>query len=1116
MPVLWFGLKNPRRLRAKVSLPKSIQRRAITYVRSTTVITLTGTSLAVALLIGCVDETPADTARLATPALSPKPSIVEEQLPTSEPVLATETPVPTPKLGVKQTVRPTRTPELPAATKASTPTTEPVPKRTVGPTPTPALAPEPLATEMPTPTPQPVVQPTVEPTPVPGPPPPKLPVVPETPVPAPEPVVKATAEPTPTAPPTQDLSRATEAVSPTPEPVVEPTAVPTPVPEPPPPTPTPTAITDESVVAEPDAEIDDGCLIANTGETRAVPPVGEAPSELLTAIEELRHMGDGDSKSLPWNSAQSLKRIAGYAPEVLEVLLERPWLTNYGDSTVDRYQSTYPLLVRLIELVRRDKDIALQAVRHPIFDTLDWGEVDLTEFITDLAWSDPEGLRAQMQFFNRIDASQSSTDSHLGFLYLQAEFPEVAEELSILPWVEDGLEMNEIDVLFAIARLSVNSPQAMQNILESGEMLLQQPTNQSHAYALEALVTLSTVSQEATQFLTRRNFLDSTVFEYYKLVNEIEQLARQNPEFLCHMLDNPVFSVGDNSSLIAELPLIVLDATQPDAAKKIRAIPWVADGIRPLPSDFGGYSYSSPMVFEAQIVQELLRTQRSSPSFLSQLIQQPWLRDGFSPMEMQVFNDVITIGQWDERAGVTILELPIYDPVNSESHAIVDWLKELIWHDLLAFYEVLYDPSFRAATRIELPVAIRRVQLESEKPNILSSIDSLPWVNDGVDEGEEVALLAFMNLGITSDSDSLTQALLAKSWVQDGLNANELHAVRQLMPLAWSTEGQAGTAADDIINMPFLDAVDAAAAAAIEALGTWFRSSTPHSVDPILSHPTLRGGITDDHTVMVAMLDMIAHTRPELLETILDAKLVTKEERLIQTTYSGEMLLAVLVTEPGAQLATMDILEQVVRHHEEFMRLPYPRGYVMLLVADATDRAGGGGPRGFMTVDPGLEHDEPIIAHETAHQYWPFGPAWIAEGAATFLESQFVGPEVSFLSQCSLADNLSGLEAYYRKVVASGGSRDAINGQNCPYSLGSGLFRSLYNALGDADFRSAFTRLYLSLQDQTHANDCLAKGSGICYVRSAFVDEAESEEAVAIAERIIDHWYDGPGQTESP
>ena len=1003
-------------------MPNSTRRRFLNSVRWSASIALFVMACAIAASVGCQDHSPTDSGGSAIRELDPESEIVKEArtplsppglpqatetpatmpepvpggttgpTPTAHPTpVATETAAPMPEPVVKSTAEPTPTAHpTPVVTETAAPMPEPVVKSTAEPTPT--AHPTPMATETAAPMPEPVVKSTAEPTPTAHP----TPVATETAAPMPEPVVKSTAEPPPTAHPTPVV---TETAAPTPEPTVGATAEPTPAPEPPPPTPTTTAITDERVVVEPDAEIENGCLNTGSGKSRTYTPRGEAPPKLLTAVDQLQWVREADPNSVESISASYLKGIGGYAPEVLEALLERPWLTNYGDRTADRYQSTYPLLVRLIELVRRDKDIALQTVRHPIFDTLDWGETSLTDFITDLTWSDPEGLHAQMQFLDRIDALQSSTDSHLGFLYLQVEFPEVAEEVAALSWVEDGLEMNEIDVLFAIARLQVHSPQATQNIFESGETLLQQPTAQIHALALEALAAIGALSQEAALFLTQDIFLDSTVVEYYELVNEIEQLAKENPEFLCQMLDHPAFSAGDNSFLVAELPLILLEATQPDAARKIRAIPWVADGIWPSTSDSDSISGSAHMVFEAEFVQHFVQMQRSSPDFLSRLIQQPWLRDGFSPMERQVFYDVIDIGARYEPVGLATLELPVFDPVNSESHSIVDRLRELIFQDLLVLFEVVYDPSVLAASRDELHVAIWRAQLESQKPNIRASIDSLPWVNDGAGAGEKDALLAIMNLGIFSDSDSLTQGVLAKSWVQDGLNTNELHAVRQLTGLSRSADGQPGTPADQIINMPFLDAVDAADAAAIEALGTWFRPTTPYSIDPILSHPTLRGGITDEHTVMVAMLDMISHSRPELLETILDPEVVTIVERLIQTKYSGEMLLAVLVTEPDVQLTTMDLLEQVVRHHEEFMQVPYPRGYVMLLVADATDRLAGGGPRGFMTVDPGLELDETTIAHETAHQYWAFAPEWMAEGAATFLESKYSRSEVLFPKQ---------------------------------------------------------------------------------------------------------------------
>ena len=214
----------------------------------------------------------------------------------------------------------------------------------------------------------------------------------------------------------------------------------------------------------------------------------------------------------------------------------------------------------------------------------------------------------------------------------------------------------------------------------------------------------------------------------------------------------------------------------------------------------------------------------------------------------------------------------------------------------------------------------------------------------------------------------------------------------------------------------------------------------------------------------------------------------------------------------------MDILEQVVRHHEEFMQAPYPRGYVMLLVADATENTGGGGPKGdFLdrwTLGPHVtQTSSPTKQHISTG---PSPPSGSLKVRRRFMGvPHFVGQE-GFLSGCTLADNLSGLDDYDREVVASGGDDGALYWSACAYSLGSGLFQDLYDALDAAAFRSAFTRLYLSFRDEIHVNSCFGAERGVCYVRAAFVDVAESEEAAATAERIIDHWYDGPGQTAAP
>ena len=204
----------------------------------------------------------------------------------------------------------------------------------------------------------------------------------------------------------------------------------------------------------------------------------------------------------------------------------------------------------------------------------------------------------------------------------------------------------------------------------------------------------------------------------------------------------------------------------------------------------------------------------------------------------------------------------------------------------------------------------------------------------------------------------------------------------------------------------------------------------------------------------------------------------------------------------------MDILETTVRIQEEFMDIPFPRSYVGLLVADATTAGGEGGPSGVITVDPGYAEDNYIIAHEVTHTYWNFFPSWIAEGAADFMTT--VSADKQFSShECSLADNLSDLDQLHLELSESGQSTGIIRWSECAYSLGRGLFLNLYETLGDQSFRRGFGGLYTMMRGNELYEECTGLEKGLCYVRAAFVADAESEFA-ALAEPVIHSWYYGP------
>ena len=85
---------------------------------------------------------------------------------------------------------------------------------------------------------------------------------------------------------------------------------------------------------------------------------------------------------------------------------------------------------------------------------------------------------------------------------------------------------------------------------------------------------------------------------------------------------------------------------------------------------------------------------------------------------------------------------------------------------------------------------------------------------------------------------------------------------------------------------------------------------------------------------------------------------------------------------------------------------------------------------------------------------------------------------------------------------------DAIYASGCAYSLGRGIFRELYNRLGDADFRRGFRNLYLALRDESYESVCVDEYSAGCYLREAFADGATPEQ-IAVIDDIVSRRYYG-------
>ena len=380
------------------------------------------------------------------------------------------------------------------------------------------------------------------------------------------------------------------------------------------------------------------------------------------------------------------------------------------------------------------------------------------------------------------------------------------------------------------------------------------------------------------------------------------------------------------------------------------------------------------------------------------------------------------------------------------------------------------------------------------------SVISLGWVQDGIEDIEAKAIDWIGNIrGV-----EVASAVVVLGWVQDGIDDHlEIEAIERLSYLTFRDVA----ATLRIVSMPFVETIeppDVPALASLSRLAAFKREA----FDGVMSHSSLRDGISDDLAPIVATLRGVAGTNPGLIDVLLDPNRVSLERRTIMLPLAGEVVLAIIRTAPGAA-RSMDLLEHSVRGAERFMGASLPTNYVGLLYEDAVHSSFAGTNFGThiailpkYDVDDGSREAEfagSAIAHEVAHYYWSGNADWADEGpaelVASIVDGARTGRPVGVTNlPCPYAPNIAGLES----LNVSRGDAEFW----CNYSLGERLFVDLYRTLGDERFRQGFRALYLASELEEDDDDP-GTSVGIEHVRQAFRSDDGAERAV------IARWYDG-------
>ncbi len=490
-----------------------------------------------------------------------------------------------------------------------------------------------------------------------------------------------------------------------------------------------------------------------------------------------------------------------------------------------------------------------------------------------------------------------------------------------------------------------------------------------------------------------------------------------------------------------------LEAEDPSLAASIKELDWVQDGIQ------------GP---ETAVVQGLLDVAARDRSVASSVVALEWVQDGADDVEVGAIEWLGNIA--DTRVASAVVSLT--------------WVRDGVDETEVKAIEDLSYVANRDA-------------------DVALSIIALNWIEDGVDSVEVEAIDWMANMA----SAEVASSVVALDWVEDGVEDAEVRAIEEL---SYMTNVNAKEALR-IVGMQFVETLEPPDVAALMSLRQ-LAAFRPDAFARVMRHEALGDGVTDDLAPVIATLNGVARTNPGLIDVLLDPSNVLLEQRNIRLPLSGEVVLAVIRTRPGAA-RSIDLLEHSVRSAEALMGAPLPTRYVGLLYEEAVAGSSAGTNFGtHIAIVPRYDVDDGSqeasfaghsIAHEVAHYYWRDNADWVDEGAAdimaSIVDNARTGRPVGITNRpCAYAGSIAELEALEL-------SRSEAE-FTCNYSLGERLFVDLYRTLGEAGFVRGFREL------NRH------EPAGIEHVRQSFGLTGDNGAAsVAIA-----RWYDGIGPFPFP
>ena len=634
-------------------------------------------------------------------------------------------------------------------------------------------------------------------------------------------------------------------------------------------------------------------------------------------------------------------------------------------------------------------------------------------------------------------------------LLLKATYSRVYQRLEALPWTQDsitGAEHNAVEWLYWLADRNWRAAVALLDL-----PWLQDGITETEADAIEWLYWLAEEDREEAGQVIAKPFLQTLEAEDVQTIREM--------------------SGRDSESYLERI-----ERWYPEVARPLQVLSW------PQPP------YTETELDATEWLYRLAREDRQAAATVAAM---PWVQDGITTAESQAINRIYGLSRREKALAATVISLPwVQDDITLSESRAIKYLEWLGYDNEKAAAVLLAIPWVQdVATDVELDALEWLRWLARNSETASATVFAMPWVRDGITKSERDFFIGLSWVARYNEEAAIT--LAAMPWIQDDITKPEAEAIQYLRGIGREDpEAMAAT-----IAMPFLESFEIDDVLAIRGIHDLPHKEDDSLLSTLMDHPTLRNGITDEQTTLVAAAGTFWDA--EELRRILNPGNADIETLAEGTDLLPDLKISVVRTGSRPNPRTAEGVKDATEFVVEIMQLPLPVSRVIVVMNDKTGNKGYPGTNhGYaFSFHVRLEQEfDPqflqIIVHEVAHYYWRDMEFWVNEGVAMIFEYVYGIESEAHPMHLRIPGRME-CEAHDLKMLSEWdpGTED-FNKFHCNYYLGGAIFRELLETMGHEDFYTALRELYrLALATEESGGR-----AGIAEVRQAFPDQSDIVE----------------------